>query len=176
MEKNVILVILVFSFSACSGKTTQNRDVGPVKVHPSTEKSIPAAQQQGKQTPALIQAGCTGFPMGEIKNYNHRIRLITNKEGFVRVRKTPVWSSADTSNVIGTLKSGAVIAAWGPVKNRPSQGIGYIVPLVDTQGKTCRGYISQTMVQSVICNHFKTEHLFKAFPQALDTIPGPCPQ
>mgnify|MGYP007084936065 CR=1 FL=1 len=112
--------------------------------------------------------------MGNITNYNHQIQLTEEKEGFVRVRKSPIWSGTDKTNVIGRLKSGMVLPAWGPVKNRPSYGIGFVVPLKDSEGKTCRGYISRTVIKQVRCDAFKTAKLFKAFPRPLDSIPGPC--
>ncbi len=111
--------------------------------------------------------------MGALSNYRHLLATKAKTEA-VRVRSTPLWSAADLSNVIGKLPGGATFPAWGPLKGRPSNGIGYAIPLQDSSGKRCRGYLSYTVVEVRSCDHFASDGGFKAFPQPLDVTPGPC--
>ncbi len=64
------------------------------------------------------------------------------------------------------------MAAWGPLKARPSLGIGFSVPLRDSTGKVCRGYVSHTVVRPLACDHYGGKQ--SAFPEPLDVTPGPC--
>jgi hypothetical protein len=166
MRVSNLILLLVFTSFGC--KTKVDKDPNP---------NISKNRSKFLQAPVLLSIeSCSGLPMGTILSYNSLIHLAKNSEGFVRVRKTPIWNIEDMTNVIGKLKSGISLPAWGPLKNNPSQGIGYSVPLIDKQGKTCRGYISLTMIRKIECNYFKTKESFKGFPQPIDIKVGPCPK
>ncbi len=122
--------------------------------------------------PVLVEGDCAkGRPIGPLSNYGHRIRLRFGDGGFVRVRSTLEWSS-DFSNVIGALRTNDLVAAYGPLKGVPSNGIGWVVPLVDGSGRECRGYLSFAVVSEVRCNRSGAQP--QAFPDPLDTVAGPC--
>lgn len=123
--------------------------------------------------PILVDGDCSkGRPIGPLTNYAQRVRLRLGAGGFVRVRATPEWSSEDHSNVIGTLRTTDAVAAYGPMKGEPSNGIGWVVPLVDGAGTQCRGYVSATVVAEVRCDRSGARP--EAFPDPLDTTSGAC--
>jgi len=122
--------------------------------------------------PASLRGSCErGRPLGELGSYRHVIEL-GGDAPHVRVRADPSWPAEDHGNVLGELASPQRIAAFGPLKGVPSNGIGWMVPLRDDEGRTCRGYVSATVAEAVVCDR-STEPAI-AFPEPLDVVPGPC--
>ncbi len=131
--------------------------------------SVACTSLKISQVPVAIEGKCSmSLPLGDIRVYNHAIRIQKNEMGYINVRSSPVWDSLDQSNILGKIPSGIWIPAWGPTKHHPSYGVGYIVPLKDTLGHTCRGYISITMVEEVKKDFFNQGQYFEGFPQALE--------
>ncbi len=122
--------------------------------------------------PATLRGSCDGArPLGELASYRHVIEL-GGDAPRVRVRADPSWPAEDHGNVLGELVSPQRIAAFGPVKGIPSAGIGWVVPLRDDDGRTCRGYVSATVAEAVACDRSAEPGI--AFPEPLDVVPGPC--
>ena len=116
-----------------------------------------------------------GRSMGDLRVYTILLKTESNDLGYIRVRSSPLWDGNDTSNVLGTIEMNREIAGWGPLKNRPSYGIGYAVPLKDKNGKTCRGYISATVVKVIDCQQFGRDgDKYLPFPDGLDVSRGGC--
>lgn len=136
------------------------------------EPSAPAQVTVVVDEPVTLHGSCDGGrPLGPITNYRHVIEL-DRDEPRVRVRADPNWPAGDHANVLGELASPQRIPAFGPVKGIPSNGIGWVVPLRDDSGRTCRGYVSATVAEPVECDRVTTPLV--AFPDALDVTPGPC--
>lgn len=90
-------------------------------------------------------------PIGELTAYSRIIRIRNTDSGFVRARADAQWSADDLRNLLGYLPAGSTVSAEGPLKNAAfSAGIGYAVPVRDLAGKTCRAYLSQTVVEEVL--------------------------
>ena len=102
--------------------------------------------------PVPVDGDCSaGPPMGELGAYAATsVKLAEPESGSVRIRSCAVWPAADQRNVTGLLDAGLVVPAFGPVKHGPmSSGIGYVVPLIDSTGRTCRGHVSQTVIDRI---------------------------
>ena len=120
---------------------------------------------------AELRGTCaTARPMGEQTNYRHVIAL-RGEGGGIAVRSDPSWST-DRRNVIGELDRPQRVAAFGPVKAIPSQGIGWIVPLYDPEGATCRGYVSATVAEPIACDVL--DDPIVSFPDPFDGSAGAC--
>ena len=89
-------------------------------------------------------------PIGEPSAYSRVIRIKGSESGFVRARADAQWSSDDLRNVLGYLPAGSTVRAEGPLKNADySAGVGYAVAVRDLAGRTCRAYLSHTVVEEV---------------------------
>jgi len=97
----------------------------------------------------LIDGSCApARPLGDLADYSTRIRAMDSALGFIRIRSEAIWSGEDLSNVLGTVPSGTVLWAEGPLKNAEiSMGIGYAVAIRDKDGRTGRGYVSRTVIE-----------------------------
>jgi hypothetical protein len=125
-----------------------------------------------KQVPILIEGDCkNALPMGDIRVYNHLIKVEKNELGYIRVRSEPIWDINHNGNVLGTVECETYMPAWGPTKNNPSCGLGYIVPIVDSNGNMGRGYISWTVISEIDENYFNNGEYFKGFPEPLGFNP-----
>jgi hypothetical protein len=123
------------------------------------------------QKPIKIYCDCSkGRPLGDIRVYNNLIQVGQTGADSIRVRSSPKWYADDSSNILGMIKSGSIIPAWGPMKAIPSHGLGYIIPLLDTKGNECRGYISESVVINIIENYFNNGKYFTGFPLPIDTL------
>ena len=126
--------------------------------------------------PVPLKGSCEkGRSIGDLRVYTLLLKTESNNLGYVRVRSTPLWDGNDTSNVLGTIEMSREIPGWGPLKNIPSHGIGYAVPLKDKYGRTCRGYISATVVKVIHCQQFgRDSDKYLPFPDGLDVSRGGC--
>ena len=66
-------------------------------------------------------------------------------ETSVRIRSSASFRESDESNVLGSIEPGSWITTGDYVKN-PDLGnaLAILVPVQDSKGQTCRGYISQS--------------------------------
>lgn len=114
--------------------------------------------------------------MGKIGAYAATsVELTKTDSGSVRVRSCAVWPASDQRNVIGSLDGGLVAPAFGPVKHGPMRsGIGYVVPLVDGTGRTCRGYVSQTVIDRIDAHAQADVQPFLPLPDPEAAWRGPC--
>ncbi len=123
------------------------------------------------QKPIKIYCDCSkGRPLGDIRVYNNLILIGQKGADSVRVRSSPKWYAEEPSNILGKIKSGSVIPAWGPIKSIPSNGVGYVIPLLDSNGNESRGYISVSVVIKIIINYFNNGKYFNGFPLPFDTL------
>jgi hypothetical protein len=102
--------------------------------------------------PVAMTGDCReGAPMGELNAYARTVATIQkNDSGTVRVRTCAVWPAEDLRNVLGTIAHGQEVPVYGPVKHELfSAGIGYVVPLIDSAGVRCRGYLSSTVIDQL---------------------------
>ncbi len=87
--------------------------------------------------------------MGDLAAYCRRIRVPPNALGYVRVRSTLSWDAQDMSNVLGTVPCGTILWTQGAMRNPGHKNaIGYAVAVRDKTGRTCRGYVSYTVVDA----------------------------
>ncbi|MCE5325160.1 MAG: hypothetical protein LLG01_01975 [Planctomycetaceae bacterium] len=104
----------------------------------------------GDSCAVLIDGSCVGgLPLGDLAEYSRRIKVPPNALGYVRIRSTLSWDADDKSNMLGTVPCGTLLWAQGPLKN-PDFGnaIGYAVAVRDRAGRSCRGYVSYTVVDA----------------------------
>ncbi len=144
-------------------------------------QSPPAADVQDMPIPHLepipVDGDCSaGPPMGKLGAYAATsVKLADTDSGSVRVRSCAVWPATDQRNVIGLLDARLVVPAFGPVKHAPMKsGIGYVVPLVDRTGRTCRGYISQTVIDRIDARAQPDVRPFLPLPDPEAAWRGPC--
>ena len=125
-----------------------------------------------KQEPVLIKGIFkNALPMGDLRVYNHLIKTEENELGYIRVRSEPIWDINYNDNVLGTIECGIYMPAWGPTKNNPSCGVGYVIPIVDSNGDMCRGYVSLTVISEIQENYFNNGEYFHGFPEPLGFNP-----
>jgi hypothetical protein len=101
--------------------------------------------------PVAFDGDCSRGPaMGSLDAYAGASATLIRNETGVRVRICAVWPVEDLRNVLGVIPSGQRVPVFGPVKHPLwSSGIGYVVPLVDDQGRRCRGYVSDTVLERI---------------------------
>ncbi len=106
------------------------------------------APARAEEAITLIDGSCEkARDLGDLAGYSLRVRSKEAKLGFVRVRSDASWFAEDKSNILGTVPTGTVMRAEGPLKNAEgSNGIGYAVAVRDKDGRTGRGYVSYTVV------------------------------
>ena len=100
---------------------------------------------------APLDGSCAqGRSVGDIKEYSQRLQAKKTSLGFIRIRSYAVFSVEDQTNILGTVPAGTLLWGVGPLKNADfSAGIGYAVLIRDKLGKTCRGYVSITVVDEL---------------------------
>jgi hypothetical protein len=87
-------------------------------------------------------------PVGELTQYSQLVWIRESDSGFVRARADAQWGANDPRNVLGYLPAGSYVWAEGPLKNAAvSAGPGFAVPVRDLSGRTCRVYLSHTVVE-----------------------------
>jgi hypothetical protein len=147
-----------------------------------TTQGAPASDGEGERIegeallrPIALTGDCReGAPMGELSAYARTVATIQqNDTGTVRVRTCAVFPAGDLRNVLGTIAAGQRIHVFGPVKHELfSAGIGYVVPLIDSAGAQCRGYISATVIDGLENSDARVEGL--PLPDASAAWRGPC--
>jgi hypothetical protein len=126
--------------------------------------------------PVAFDGDCSRGPaMGSLDAYaSASATLITNETG-VRVRVCAVWPATDLRNVLGVIPAGKRVPVFGPVKHPLwSAGVGYVVPLVDDQGRRCRGYVSDTVLERVDLHAVLPSAGALPLPDARPAWVGPC--
>jgi hypothetical protein len=137
---------LLFTF-ACGG----SEEAAPApKSAPASAASAPASAP-GESLAAALDGSCDGAePLGPAEAYKHLIRAKENTLGIVRVRSNGRFVAGEDENVLGEVKSGALLHAQGPLKNADyGKSKAYAVVVRDPKGKLCRGYVSTLYVDLV---------------------------
>ena len=87
-------------------------------------------------------------PVGDLTKYSQLVWVRESDSGFVRARADAQWVADDLRNVLGYLPAGSHVWAEGPLRNASfSAGPGFAIPVRDLSGRTCRVYISHTVVE-----------------------------
>ena len=87
-------------------------------------------------------------PVGDLTRYSQLVWIRESEFGFVRARADAQWVADENRNVLGYLPADSYVWADGPVSNAAfSAGLGFAVPVRDLSGRTCRVYISHTVVE-----------------------------
>jgi hypothetical protein len=145
----------------------------------TSAKPEPAAEilQLATVQPVPFTGSCEHGPaMGELAAYRRwSLTLEDDELGYVRVRSCAVWPAEDLRNVLGSIAGGERVPAFGPVKHEPFEaGVGYVVPLVDPEGRRCRGYVSHTVIAQVEAYPDVDPRAGLPLPSAESTWSGPC--
>jgi hypothetical protein len=107
--------------------------------------------QRIDQRIVLIDGSCEhARAMGDLAHYSTPLRAKNSSLGFIRIRSDANWNAENSTNVLGTVPSGTLLWAEGPLKDwdTPS-GIGYAVAIRDKEGHTGRGYVSFQVVDQL---------------------------
>ena len=101
-----------------------------------------------------IKKTCTNCRKAEVESkYKVKIHIAKNDLGFVRVRKDASCFEVGICdvNVIEKINDNLWVYAMGPVKNAEfSAGIAYIIRIKDINGKFWKGYLSATVIDSIL--------------------------
>jgi len=113
--------------------------------------------------------------MGSLTSYRHVIETAPSSGGWVAVRRTPEWAGPRPARALGRLRAGTPLVAWGPMKMAAApRGIGFAVPLRDSRGQLCRGYISHRVVRTLACDYHGGAGEPPGLPERLDVVQGLC--
>lgn len=174
----VLRLRLVIALSGAACTPAQPPPAATQQAEAKTDLDVPPQDMPiPRLEPTPVDGDCSaGPPMGELGAYAATsVKLAQPESGSVRVRSCAVWPAADHRNVIGLLEAGLLLPAFGPVKHAPMKsGIGYVVPLVDGTGRTCRGYVSQTVIDRIDARAQPEVRRFLPLPDPEGAWRGPC--
>jgi hypothetical protein len=124
----------------------------PANVAPNAEPALaPLIGSCSAGTPLLADGSPDPEgvrPVGELTKYSQLVRIRESDFGFVRARADAQWAADESRNILGYLPAGSFVWAEGPLKNAAvSAGPGFAVPVRDLSGRSCRVYISQTVIE-----------------------------
>lgn len=146
-------------------------------VRPDETRGPVGAVEPIGLSPVPLEGDCSlGPEMGALGAYSGlTVELLPTDSGWSRVRSCAVWPASDLSNVIGEIPSGVRVPAFGPVKHPAfSAGLGYIIPLQDGDGTTCRGYVSATITGDEVRGDEPSDASSLPLPDASPAWRGPC--
>lgn len=129
---------LVMNFS-CAGFEPIPEKKSPLEKGVIESGTI-VLRRLGRATPAQFEGSCArAEPAGDLSQYRALGRTFVTNRSHVNVRSSPLWSGLE--NMIGKLPVNTWVFGkeyWGGKRNK---GHGLIVPLRDSKGNICRGYL-----------------------------------
>lgn len=107
----------------------------------------------------FISGSCeNGREIGNLDQYSIKMKVGTSPTDSIHVRSDASCFEIKRChhNILGKIKSGTIIYAQGPLKNRDfSAGIAYAFPVKDKNGNICRAYLSYLNVERIETTHIK---------------------
>ncbi|MCG8417392.1 MAG: hypothetical protein MJE77_05545 [Proteobacteria bacterium] len=118
-------------------------------------QAIGPTQPPGYVLPAIaakavdFRGTCSwGRAPGKSDRYQIRLRARTTPSGTVLVWASAFFDLTDNSNVLGELPAGNVAMGDGPVYDHQNRRKGYAILVRGYAGRVCRGYVTETSVQT----------------------------
>jgi hypothetical protein len=147
--RRALLAISILALGCGGGEEAAPKNA-PASAASAATADRPASAP-GEALAAALAGSCDGAePLGPAEVYKHLVRAKENSLGIVRVRSNGRFVAGEDENVLGEVKSGALLYAQGPIKNADyGKSKAYAVAVRDTKGKLCRGYVSTLYVDLV---------------------------